>query len=133
VRHYLAERFEHARPAIVEDTERGIVQALDAAGLAQTSRHQIAFRWRDICPQSFAFVLYSEFLQPGMYDIARIESGPAFQALLWRPDALVRGLYELRNRSLIAKVSEIDSVRQFTTIMNLEGVVQRLAGEEAAQ
>ena len=37
VRHYLAERFPDARPALVEDTERGIVQALDAAGLARTS------------------------------------------------------------------------------------------------
>jgi DNA repair protein RadC len=132
VRHYLAERFPDARPALVEETERGIVQALDGAGIAQASRSQVTFRWRDVCPQSFAFVLHSEFPQPGMYDIARVESGPAFQALLWRPDALVHGLYELRNQGLIAKVSEIDSVRQFTTVHDLERVVQRLAGEEVA-
>ena len=132
VRHYLAERFPDARPALVEDTERGIVQALDAAGLARTERHQIAFRWREVSPQSFAFVLHSEFHGPGMYDVGKVETGPSFQALLWRPDALVRGLYELRNRGLIAKVSEIDSVRQFTTIHNLEGLVQRMAGEEVA-
>ena len=132
VRHYLAERFPDARPALVEDTERGIVQALDAAGLARTERHQIAFRWREVSPQSFAFVLHSEFHGPGMYDVGKVETGPSFQALLWRPDALVRGLYELRNRGLIAKVSEIDSVRQFTTIQNLEGLVQRMAGEEVA-
>ena len=67
-----------------------------------------------------------------MYDVGKVETGPSFQTLLWRPDALVRGLYELRNRGLIAKVSEIDSVRQFTTIHNLEGLVQRMAGEEVA-
>jgi DNA repair protein RadC len=67
VRHYLAERFPDARLALVEDTERGIIQALDAAGLAQTSRHQVAFRWRDVCPESFAFVLHSEYPSPGMY------------------------------------------------------------------
>jgi len=132
VRHYLAERFPDARPALVEDTERAIVQALDAAGLARTERHQIAFRWRDVSPQSFGFVLHSEFHGPGMYDVGKVETGPSFQALLWRPDALVRGLYELRNRGLIAKVSEIDSVRQFTTIHYLEGLVQRMVGEEVA-
>jgi DNA repair protein RadC len=130
VRHYLAERFRDARPALIEDTERGILQALDAAGLAQMSRLQVTFRWRDVCPQSFAFVLHSEFAQPGMYDIARVEAGPTFQALLWRPDGLVHGLYELRNRGWIAKVSEIDSVRQFTTFHDLNGLIQLLAGEE---
>jgi DNA repair protein RadC len=132
VRHYLAERFPYARPSLVEDTERGIVQALDAAGLAQSNRRQVTFRWRDVNPQSLAFVLHSEFPQPGMYDIAKVEDGPAFQALLWRPDELVPGLYELRNQGLIAKVSEIDSVRQFTTVHDLGGVVQRLAGEGVA-
>jgi hypothetical protein len=130
VRHYLAERFPDARPALLEDTELGIIRALDGAGLARTERRQIAFRWRDVCPRSFAFVLHSEFPQPGMYDVGKVETGTTFQALLWRPDALVRGLYELRNRGLIAKVSEFESVRQFTTTYNLEGLVQRMAGEE---
>jgi hypothetical protein len=42
---------------------------------------------------------------------------------------MLRALYELRNRRLIAKVSEIDSVRQFTTSHDLDGLVQRLVGE----
>jgi DNA repair protein RadC len=67
-----------------------------------------------------------------MYDVGRVESGPAFQAMLWRPDQLLGGLYELRNRGLIAKVSEIDSVRQFTTALDLDDLVRRLAGGENA-
>jgi DNA repair protein RadC len=130
IRHYLAERFPDARPTLIQETELGIVQALGGAGVARTDRRQVAFRWRDVCPRSFAFVLHSEFSRPGMYDVGKVEAGPAFQALLWRPDALVRGLYELRNRGWIAKVSEIDGVRQFTTTLDLEGLVRRMAGEE---
>jgi DNA repair protein RadC len=130
IRHYLIERFPGARSALIEDTARAIVQALEGAGIARTERQQVAFRWRDVCPRAFAFVLHSEFPRPGMYDVGQVETARAFQALLWRPDALVHALYELRNRGWIAKVSEIDSVRQFTTIHDLEGLVGRMAGEE---
>jgi DNA repair protein RadC len=132
VRAYLAERFPSGQPRIIKDTAMGIAQALDAAGLAQAQRQQLVFGWRNVALEAFAFVLHSEFPRPGMYDVARVEIGPVFQAFLWRPEQLLRSLYELRNRGLIAKVSEIDSVRQFTTSHDLDGLVRRLVGEEVA-
>jgi len=42
------------------------------------------------------------------------------------PASMLSALYELRNRGLITKVTEIDSLRQFTTRLTLDEVVERL-------
>ena len=52
------------------------------------------------------------------------------RAILWQPDQLVPALYELRNRGLLSKISEIDSVRQFTTRFTLKQVTERLVAGE---
>lgn len=75
---------------------------------------------------SLAFVIYSEFPEPGMYDISKIESNRAIRVMLWNPDRILPSLYELRNQGIIAKVSEIDNVRQFTTKWDLAQMVQHL-------
>ena len=61
-----------------------------------------------------------------MYPIDAIESDPIFKAMMWWPDRLLVALYELRNRGLIAKISEIDNIRQFTTRYDLDGLVQAM-------
>jgi DNA repair protein RadC len=65
-----------------------------------------------------------------MYDLARLEQNPFMRAMLWQPDQLVSALYELRNRGLLSKISEIDSVRQFTTRLTLRQVIERLVAGE---
>ncbi|NLN86157.1 MAG: hypothetical protein GX133_00865 [Syntrophomonadaceae bacterium] len=54
----------------------------------------------------------------------------AVKLMLWRPEQILPTLFELRNLGLLAKVSEIDSVRQFTTRYTLEQLVTILAGRE---
>ena len=61
-----------------------------------------------------------------MYSLASIESHPAVRLMFWNPDRILSSIYELRNRGLISKVSEIDSVRQFTTRYDLAGLVNVL-------
>jgi len=55
-----------------------------------------------------------------------LEQNKAINSLLWKPDRIIPSLYELRNQGLISKVSEIDSVRQFTTKYTLEQLVEKL-------
>ena len=55
-----------------------------------------------------------------MYDISLIESSKSIIPQLWQKNDLLNALYILREMKLLAKVSEIDSVRQFTTAFSLE-------------
>jgi len=126
VRQFLEERFPDAKRQTVQSTASSIIEVLTTAGLARLEKAKLAFQLREVCIESFAFILHSEFPEPGMYDLTKIETHPVLQTLLWRPDKILPALYELRNRGLIAKISEIDSVRQFTTRYHLHDLVQHL-------
>jgi len=124
IRKYLSEKFPASRSIV--DCGKAVVDALTAAGIVKANRKQISFAYRDIPVSSFAFVLHSEFPEPGMYDIRKIEKNRIIRAMLWSPERIIPSLYELRNRGIISKVSEIDNVRQFTTKWPLERVVEHL-------
>ena len=115
-------------PSIKRHRDYGlsITDALTAGGVVKADRLRLTFGYRDIPLAAFAFVLQSEFDQPGIYAISKLEASSAIRALLWNPDQLLPALYELRNLGLIAKVSEIDSIRQFAIRWNIEEVVERL-------
>lgn len=124
IRKYLSEKFPTSRSIV--DCGKAVVDALTAAGIVKANRKQISFAYRDVPFSSFAFVLHSEFPEPGMYDFRKIEENRAIRAMLWSPEQIIPSLYELRNRGIISKVSEIDNIRQFTTKWQLERVVEHL-------
>jgi len=96
---------------------------------AESDRKKISFGYRDPSIASLAFVIHSEFPQPGMYEISNAEQNPAIKTMLWNPDKLLPGLYELRNRGILAKISEIDRFKQFTTKFTLGEFVEYLEKE----
>lgn len=110
----------------VKECAWAIVDALRAGGIVKANRVKISFAYREISLPAFAFVLHSEFPEPGMYDLAKLETDRTIRAMLWNPDRILPSLYELRNQGLISKVSEIDNVRQFTTKWTLAKVVEYL-------
>ena len=124
IKQYLSDRFPVAKS--VKDCVQAITDALGACGIARVDRVKISFGYRDILLPAFAFVLHSEFPDPGIYDIGKLENNQTIRAMLWNPDRLLPSLYELRNQSLISKVSEIDNIRHFTTKYSLNEVVERL-------
>jgi len=67
-----------------------------------------------------------------MYSVDELEQNRAFRAMLWDPLQTMPMLYELRNRGLLSKVSEIDGVRQFTTHGDLGSVVDALCSDRSA-
>ena len=64
--------------------------------------------------EEFLYVLVAEFPQPGIYTFEALEQGPMRHWLLWDREWMRRQLYNLRDLGLVSKVSEIDTVRQFT-------------------
>jgi hypothetical protein len=124
IRKHLHEKYPEARSIV--DCGKAIVDAMTAADIVKADRTKISFAYRDVAVASFAFILHSEFPEPGMYDIQKVEQNRVIRAMLWKPDRLLPSLYELRNMGLISKVSEIDNVRQFTTKFRLGELVDRL-------
>ncbi len=125
--HYLRERFPDSAATV--DCASAIMQAFEASGLFNKKGNKLSYAPRDISIPSLLFVIHSEFPQPGMYDIGKIENNPRIRALQWRSERLLSSLYELRNQGFINKVSEIDNVRQFTTKWTLPQIVERLSGD----
>jgi DNA repair protein RadC len=111
----------------IGDGSQAIVEALTGANIARSDRTSFSFSYRQILLPSFAFILHSEFPESGIYDIGKLENNRAINSMLWKPDGLLTSLYELRNQGFISKISEIDSVRQFTTRFTLEEVVNQLS------
>ena len=62
----------------------------------------------------FLYVLTAQLPQPGIYSFETLERGPMRRWLLWDREWMRRQLYNLRDLGLVSKVSEIDTVRQFT-------------------
>ena len=122
---YLQHKFPESKG--IGDCVQAIVDALVAGGIASADRRQFTFATRPVRNSSFAFILHSEFPDPGMYEVGKAESNPFLSSLLWTPDKILAALYELRNVGLISKISEIDSIRQFTLKFDLAGLVRHLA------
>lgn len=118
---YLQERFPES--AIGKDGSRGFLEALIDSDVIQYKNGKIVYTYRQVDPLSFAFILHSEFSVPGMYDISLVEKNRVFVPQLWHTNDLLEALYILRNRGILPKISEIDTVRQFTTKYSLDEFV----------
>jgi DNA repair protein RadC len=74
--------------------------------------------------KGFLYVLTAEFPKPGIYTFEALEGGPMRLWLLWDREWMRRQLYNLRDLGVIAKVSEIDTVRQFTLAFDQWGALR---------
>lgn len=125
LREYLNQRFPGY--ASTKDCSLATVEALVSSGLATADRETLYVTYHEPTLAAFVFVLHSEFPEPGMFNISRLEQSRALRAMLWQPESILHVLYELRNRKIISTISEIDALRQFTTIYTLEQACEVLA------
>ena len=107
----------------VTDVGAAIVRTYDRFGIGTTTRTRlnVAVRRGDL--PAFAYVLHLEFPEPGMYCFEKLLQGPMRRWLLWDQEWMVRQLYACEEAGLLAKVSEIDRAKQFTTKYTLEEAV----------
>jgi DNA repair protein RadC len=131
LRDYLTEHYPESRS--IKDAAQAIVETLVSGGIAQADRNQLIFGYRKVLLPSFAFVIHSEFPEPTMYPLRDLELHPVLRTMLWNPDHIMSALYALRNRGLIARISEIDNVRQFTLRHSLDDLVNKLMVEEVRE
>ena len=100
--------------------------AINAADIGKSAGKEIYFNYRDIPINAFAFVLHSEYTEPGMYELGEVESNTVFKAMLWKPDQILTTLYTLRNNGIISNISDIDQIRHVTTRFNLDECVLKI-------
>ena len=100
-------------------TTIAIAQCYSRFGIADVTKTKlrVAIRTGDLA--SFAYILHLEFPEPGMQLFEKVLDGPMHKWLLWDRQWMIQQLYRLREEGLISKVSEIDSMRQFTTKYSL--------------
>lgn len=113
LREYIQAKFPDSKSA--DHIAQAIVRNYQFYGLGTANRTRLNVSLREGSLASFAYVLYLEFPEPGMYAFERMFDGPMHKWMLWDQQWMVRQLYRLREAGLLSKVSEIDRLRQFTT------------------
>jgi DNA repair protein RadC len=107
-------RLQVAKTA-VRDTAQAIARTYSRLGLAEVTTKDLHLRYRDGNLDALVFILHREFPEPGIYPLRDCLEGPMHTWLLWSKDWIKRGLYRLREKGIIAKISEIDSIHQIST------------------
>ncbi len=126
LRTYLTRKFPSAKPNSINSCGKAIVEILGESQLVGATRTELSVHSRQVDVNAFCFLVHSEFPEVGMHRLDHLEGSAAFKAMLWTKEDMKTCLYELRNRGLITKVSEVDSLRQFTTRYTLAEVVERI-------
>lgn len=93
---------------------RSIFYSYTLLGLGREDGDALKFQLRAGNLDALVYVLTAEFPEPGIYTFDKLMDGPAHRWLLWDKDWIRKQLYLLRDMGVVSKVSEIDSVKQFS-------------------
>ncbi len=93
---------------------RSIFTTYDLLESSQREGDTLFLRVHNGSSDAFLYILTSEYPNAGMYSFNDLENGPLRKWLLWDRDWMWHQLYVLRDMGIITKISEIDSIRQFT-------------------
>lgn len=93
---------------------RALFYTYDLLGIGSANDTILRFQLHKGTLESFLYILTSEFPQPGIYPFDALYSGPMHRWMLWDREWIRLQLYNLQDFGILTKVSEIDTVRQFT-------------------
>lgn len=108
------------------EVSSAIVRTYTGFGVGTATRARLNVAQRQGHLAAFAYILHLEYPEPGMYPFEKLLDGPMHKWLLWDRKWIVDQLYLARHAKLLPKISEIDSLRQFTTKYPLAEVVDRI-------
>ena len=102
------------RPASLTKALQSLHNAYHLSSTGMKDEESLHFQTHAGTLESYLYILTCEFPQPGMYRFELLEQGPMRTWLLWDREWMERQLYSLRDLGILSKVSQIDTVRQFT-------------------
>ena len=119
------------KPKSAQKTLRSLINTFALLGVAEEREDSLRFAIHPGTAEGFLYVLAAEFPEPGMYTFEALDDGPMRHWLLWDADWMRGQIYRLRDAGIIAKVSEIDAMRQFTLAHGqMEALRQYFAGRQ---
>ena len=93
---------------------RALFYTYDLLGVGSTNDTTLRFQLHKGTLETFLYILTSEFPKPGIYSFEALFNGPLQRWMLWDREWIRQQLYNLQDFGILTKVSEIDTVRQFT-------------------
>lgn len=112
---------------------RSVITTYDRLGIASAERDVLRVQLHTGNLDGFVYILFAEFPNRGIYRFEELENGPMRKWLLWDREWMRRQLYQLRDLGIVAKVSDIDAVRQFTMRFDQnEGLQMYFKGREGS-
>lgn len=109
----------------IKDVVKAIFRTYQGLRIAGGDEKELHIRQREGDLDALVFILHREFSTPGMYDLQSCLDGPLHTWLLYSQDWIKSSIYRLRERGILSKVSEIDNVRQFSTIFTPEEAISK--------
>jgi len=122
---------QRARPSVEKSLQRfrnTCVRTLRTFGvvISASKAEPIAFAAQAPELPAFLYVLHHATSSPTMMHIASFCESWEAKAMLWPASTVEAMLREAYRSGFVAKLSEIDGIRQFTTHLSLEEVVRQL-------
>lgn len=128
-REQLREFVLHYLPDIGDSSQKNMLRSLfnayDLLEIGKAEDTLLHFHLHQGTLESFLYILTGEYSEPGMYTFDSLYSSPLQRWLLWDREWIRRQLYNLQDFGILAKVSEIDTVRQFTLTLDQSTALRR--------
>ncbi len=124
MRDFVKDQLKADNPA--KRTTIALAQCYGKFGIADVSKTRLRVSTRVGDLASFAYILHLEFPEPGMQIFEKVLDGPMHKWLLWDRQWMIEQLYLCRQEGLLSKISEIDSMRQFTTKFSLADATEHI-------
>lgn len=114
MREFVLRHLPDVGPASQTKILRSLFNTYDLLSVGVQDGTQLRFQVHTGTLEGFLYVLTAEFPEPGIYTFEALEGGPMRLWLLWDREWMRKQLYNLRDLGVIAKISEIDNIRQFS-------------------
>lgn len=125
IREFIESRLPGLKPATLHKTLQSVLNTFSLLDVAPRRDDGLVLELHAGTLAGFLYVLAAEYPQPGMYRFEDLDQGPMRRWLLWDRDWMHTQIYALRDRQILAKVSEIDSYRQFTVAYSRREALER--------
>jgi len=125
LKEYVSSLLSDLGSATLEKAVRSIINSYDLLDVGRVDRDYLKCLLHPGNLEAFGYILAMEYPEPGIYTFESLYAGPAHQWLLWDKEWMRKQLYVLRDMGVLSKVSEIDSIRQFSLELSQRDFLER--------
>jgi hypothetical protein len=122
---FVLKYFPEASDSSLKNMLRAIFYSYSLLDIGYASGENLRFQLRQGKFEPFLYIFTSEFSQPGIYSFDQLYQGPLHRWMLWDREWIRRQLYNLRDLEVLSKISEIDTVKQFTVALDQSASLQK--------